>query len=185
MADPEMAWRALETLFGSEVRGPGSQPYMCKIVRVCGLSDRLTGPRGSTHTHAYVLFSGFTPSAPVLLTISEGASIDCYLKQSKRRAERQPKTWCGNTTYMSRPCQACGQHDQQHPLAGLRGACHREEEEDPLVRECQEDTKPKSCVLGSMVKIYATKLKNKWTMMMLWRAKANMCTHVFWAHLYT
>lgn len=56
MADREMAWRALETLFGSEVRGPGSQPYMCKIVRVCGLSDRLTGPRGSTHTHICVVF---------------------------------------------------------------------------------------------------------------------------------
>ena len=47
MADREVAWRALEALFGSEVRGPGSRPYKFNVVRVCGLSDRLTGSWGS------------------------------------------------------------------------------------------------------------------------------------------
>ena len=47
MADREVAWRALEALFGSEVRRPGSRPYKFNVVRVCGLSDRLTGSWGS------------------------------------------------------------------------------------------------------------------------------------------
>ena len=49
MADREVAWRALETLFGSEVRGPASQAYQIKINRVCGISDRLTGSQESTY----------------------------------------------------------------------------------------------------------------------------------------
>ena len=49
MADREVAWRALETLFGSEVRGLGSQTYQIKLNRVCGLSDRLTGSQESTY----------------------------------------------------------------------------------------------------------------------------------------
>ena len=47
MADREVAWASLEALFGSEVRRPGSRPYKFNVVRVCGLSDRLTGSWGS------------------------------------------------------------------------------------------------------------------------------------------
>ena len=49
MADRDVAWSALESLFGSQVRGPGSQTYQIKIVRICGLSDRLTGLPESTY----------------------------------------------------------------------------------------------------------------------------------------
>jgi hypothetical protein len=63
MADRDVAWRALEILFGTEVRGPGSQPYKMNIVRVCGLSDRLAGSSGST----YVLSLCTTSSAVALL----------------------------------------------------------------------------------------------------------------------
>ena len=48
MADQAVAWSALETIYGSSVRGPGSQTYKIKIVRIRGLSDRLTGSSEST-----------------------------------------------------------------------------------------------------------------------------------------
>ena len=61
MADRDLAWCALETLFGSQVRVADSQAYQIKIVRVCGLSDRLTGLPESTYVlhHAALLWLPF------------------------------------------------------------------------------------------------------------------------------
>ena len=42
MADPGMAWQALEQLFGPQVRNPESQKFKFIITRICGLSDKLT-----------------------------------------------------------------------------------------------------------------------------------------------
>ena len=49
MADRDVAWKALETLFGSKVRGSETKTYQIKIFRICGLSDRLTGSPESTY----------------------------------------------------------------------------------------------------------------------------------------
>ena len=49
MADRDMSWSILEKLYpGSPVRDPVVQIYTITIARICGLSDRLTGPREST-----------------------------------------------------------------------------------------------------------------------------------------
>ena len=52
MADSDTAWRVTQVLFGEDVRnGMHSQRFSFKLVRMCGLSDRLTGYSSRTIWH--------------------------------------------------------------------------------------------------------------------------------------
>ena len=49
-ADRGMAWALLEQLYpGFNIREERTEPFVFKINRVCGVSDRLTGSPGSTY----------------------------------------------------------------------------------------------------------------------------------------
>ena len=49
-ADREMAWKLLEQLYpGVNIREERAEPYAVKFIRICGVSDRLTGSPGSTY----------------------------------------------------------------------------------------------------------------------------------------
>ena len=77
------------------------------------------------------------------------SSIDCHCDNLNDQAEQQPKMCCIGETQLSSSCQAPGEPQISDLLEGLRGTRHRAEE-GPLVRECQEESKPESGVLGAM-----------------------------------
>ena len=56
-ADRGLAWDLLERLYqGPHIREDKTEPYAIKIVRICGLSEKMTGSQGLT----YVLCLGAT-----------------------------------------------------------------------------------------------------------------------------